>query len=577
MSDIKQIQINGETIYSLEDSKARQDISNLDKKVDEQVNQLKNTTNENTNQINFLEKKIGTIPISVQGLISTMNFCRTDKVYSVDFPKWSMTQASIATKTDANAGLIALPSTSQEYRQNDYDELLWFKTFDVNAIVDDNGVRKITAIKGDPNFSDTEHDVFVCGMSYYEKWTDLGTGYIRYSRTFYPKEGFTICPLCVNRDGSIQPYFLIAKYMMSFKDGIPMSIKNARPSYYTGASSNETISMNNSISHCAKKGKFYSLSLPQEMMGYITTTWWLMFADINSDKTMTGVTGYSFQYNASIVSSEKHNYFPVTKSQANSIDVGSYVSVGIQYVSGSSANSDRSNGDVHKYAFDRKVLKKEALDDNNVAIYIDCEPFATSQVVSGSVTLNCIISSMHYWSGFSDNVKGRTGCPCPTIDGLTNRHFPIVFNGIEMQVGLYEVEAGFSIYTEANTTQELYSLVDASKATTSPTQNQAGYKKISTLKSTNNNNWNYISEFGFENGCIVATQCGVSGSGDTKGVGDAIYISTGNVGDTRELPCLGLLRNWGPCGLCCLSLDVRLGYSGWDIGGRLSLNAVLEG
>lgn len=300
-------------------------------------------------------------------------------------------------------------------------------------------------------------------------------------------------------------------------------------------------------------------------------------ADIKLDKTMTGVTGYSFQYNASIVSDEKHNYFPVTKAQADSIDVGSYVSVGMQYVNGTSAATDRADGAVHKYAFDRKVLKKEVLDDNNVAIYIDCEPFATAQTVSGSVTLNCVISSMHYWSGFSDNVKGRTGCPCPTTAGLTNRHFPIVFNGIEMQVGLYEVEAGFSIYTEANTTQELYSLTDASKATSSLKQNQAGYKKITTLKSTNNNSWNYISEFGFENGCVVATQCGVSGTGDTKGVGDGIYISTGNVGDTRELLCLGGLGGWGPCGLLFLSLDDWLGSYWWDIGGRLSLNAVVEG
>lgn len=610
MSIIDKLNINnGTSDYELADSKARADISTINGKLTtdeagiktnasnisaeitrakaaEKVNSdniATNKTNIATNKTNIdknkasidnLTSSVENNTSSINSLTAMMNFCRTDKVYSIDIPKWSTTQASTATKTDANAGLVALPSTSAEYRQNDYDDLPWFKTFDVNAVVDNNGVRTITAVKGDDNFSDTEKDVFVCGMSYYEKLTDLGNGYIRYSRTFYPKEGFTICPLCVNRDGSTQPYFLIAKYMMSFKNSIPMSIKNARPAFYTGVSTGETISMNNSITHCTKKGKFYSLSLPQEMMGYITTTWWLMFANINSDNTMTGVTGYSWQYTPAVTSSEKHNYFVVTSSQAGNIDVGSYVSVGMQYVNGSSAGSDRYNGAIHKYAFDRQVLKKETLSDGNVAIYVDCDPFATTPDTSGSVTLNCIISSMYYWSGFSDNVKGRTGCPCPTTAGLTNRHFPIVFNGIEMQVGLYEVEAGFSIYTEANTTQELYSLVDASKATTSPTQNQAGYKKISTLKSTNNNNWNYISEFGFENGCVVGTNCGASGTGDTKGVGDAVYISTGSAGNTRELLCLGFLGAWSLCGLCCLDLSGGLGSVGWLIGGHLSLNAV---
>lgn len=72
-----------------------------------------------------------------------------------------------------------------------------------------------------------------------------------------------------------------------------------------------------------------------------------------------------------------------------------------------------------------------------------------------------------------------------------------------------------------------------------------------------------ISEFGFENDCVVGASCGVSGSGDTKGVGDAVYISTGSAGNTRELRCLGDLWNWSPCGLCFLNLYNWLGYYGW--------------
>lgn len=499
----------------------------------------------------------------------------TDKVYSIDIPFWETTQGSAGIKSDDNAGLIALPSTAAEHRQNDYEELPWFKTIDVNAIVDDNGIKKITAVKGDDNFSETgSADVFVCGLAFYEKWSNLGNGYVRYSRCFTPREGYELNKLAYNLDGTKNPFFLIAKYpLVTGDDGLLHSQPNKRCAFRTSDSTTEAISMNDSIACMKKRGKYYSLATFLDN-GYIQTTWLLMFGDISSDKTMTGCTGNSFQFVASIESDELHTYFPVTNSQASSIEIGSYVSVGHEYMSGSSRSNDRYDKRIHEIAFDVKVLKIETLDDNNKAVYLDCDAFSTVHQESGDTQLRCIMSSMHWRTGFNKDVKGRTGSPCPTVAGLTNRRYPIVFQGIEMQLGMYEIMSGFSIITGDNTC-EIYGLADATKAVTAPKQNQAGYIKLSEISITSKNTWNYITHLNFKNGYLCAASCGESGSGSSKGCGDAVNLS-GSVGDTRELLSIGSLGNWGTCGLFCLNLSSRLGNCWWNFGGRLSVNAVLQ-
>ena len=499
----------------------------------------------------------------------------TDKVYSVDIPLWETTQGGTCIKSDDNTGLIALPSTAVEHRQNDYEELPWFKTIDVNAVIDDNGIKKITAVKGDNDFSESgSADVFVCGLAFYEKWSDLGNGYMRYSRCFTPREGYELNKLAYNLDGTKNPFFLIAKYpLVTGDDGLLHSQPNKRCAFRTSDSTTEAISMNDSIAHMKKRGKYYSLATFLDN-GYIQTTWLLMFGDINSDETMTGCTGNSFQFVASIESDELHTYFPVTNSQASSIEIGSYVSVGHEYMSGSSRSNDRYDKRIHEIAFDVKVLKIETLDDNNKAVYLDCDAFSTVHQEFGDTQLRCIMSSMHWRTGFNKDVKGRTGSPCPTVAGLTNRRYPIIFQGIEMQLGVYEVMAGFDIVT-SDGTHEIYGLSDATKAVTNPKQNQAGHTKLSSIAITNKSAWNYIAHLNFESGYLCAASCGESGSGSSKGCGDAVYPS-GNAGETRELLSFGFLRYGDACGLFCLHLNGGLGGYWWHVGGRLSVNAVLQ-
>lgn len=505
---------------------------------------------------------------------------RTGKVYTVKFPLWETSHVSTGEKLDANAGLVCEPSTKTIKGQNDYENIPLFKTYDVNAYVDDEGVRHITAIKGQNNFKDTgKNDVFVLGMSYYEKvWSD--NQYWYYSRTDSPREGYTIARECINRDGSIQPFALYSKYVCGDIDGILYSSKGLMPSRQTSSTAqlgtlNADNSYNGMISAFQKRGKFYSGGMTCDYK-YILTTFYLKYATLNSQSIMAGCTNYSFQYVASIQSEGKSTYFPLTKTQANVIEVGSYVSVGYTHINKS---TDRYHQNMHMYANDVKVLRKEALDDSNVAIYLDVkEPFNTMPVtVADGVISDIYISSMHWRSGFSDDVLDRDGCPCETKSELTNGKFPIVIQGIECMVGGYETYGNaFMDIVDATGKREVYIQNDASLLTTNMTTAKSTYKKSPySIQPQKLNTWNYITriDFDLENGAFVQSNCGQDGSSTTTGFADGLYVDNVSSGK-REFLGLGGFSLGRESGLSCLDAHYGVGTTSWSVLARLSINGV---
>lgn len=505
---------------------------------------------------------------------------RTGKVYTVKFPKWETSHISTGEKLDANAGLICEPSTKTIIGQNDYANIPLFKTYDVNAYVDDEGVRHVTAIKGDKDFKDEgKVDVFVLGMSYYEKvWED--DQYWYYSRTDSPRDGYTIARECINRDGTIQPFALYSKYVCGDIDGILYSSKGLMPSKQTSSTAQlGTLNANNSyngmISAFQKRGKFYSGGMTCDYK-YILTTFYLKYATLNSQSIMAGCTNYSFQYVASVQSEDKSTYFPLTKSQANAVEIGSYVSVGYAHINKS---PDRYYQNMHMYANDVKVLRKEAIDDNNVAIYLDVkEPFNTMPVtIADGVESEIYISSMHWQSGFSDDVLDRDGCPCETKAQLVNGKFPMVIQGIEIMVGGYETYANaFMDIVDATGKREVYIQNDASLLTTNMTTAKTTYKKSPyAIQPTKLNSWNYITriDFDLENGTFVQTNIGQDGSSTTTGFADGVYVDNASSGQ-REFLGFGPLWHGSDAGLSCLDALNGVGTAYWSILARLSINGV---
>ena len=510
---------------------------------------------------------------------------RTGEVYTVKFPKWETSHISTGEKLDANAGLVCEPSTKTIKGQNDYANIPLFKTYDVNAYVDDEGVRHVTAIKGDKNFKDKgKVDVFVLGMSYYEKiWED--DQYWYYSRTDSPREGYTIARECINRDGSIQPFALYSKYVSGFIDKVPYSSKGLIPGRVyssTPLPSEDSFSANNSytnmIANYHKKGNFYCGGMTCDYK-YILSTFYLKYATLNTQSIMYGCASNNFQYKASIQSEDKNTYFPVTKSQATQIEIGSSVSVGYQSKFSSTITVDRAYSNTHRYADDVKVLKKEDIDDNNVAIYLDItEPFNTMPVtIADGVESEIYISSMHWQSGFSDDVLDRDGCPCDTKAQLTNGKFPMVIQGIECMVGGYETYGNaFMDIVDATGKREVYIQNDASQLTTDMTKAKTTYKKSPyAIQPTKANNWNYITriDFDLENGAFVQTNTGQDGSSTTTGFADGVYIDNASSGQ-REFLGFGYLWSGSYAGLSFLNAHDGVGAAYWIILARLSINGV---
>lgn len=564
-------------------------------------NQITNITNKGSEQVQLVEntakKALDSIPSTYTDLQKQVNeidnrttlgsffenmfaLQRTGDIYTVRFPKWETSHSSIGEKLDTNAGLVCEPSTKTIKGQNDYENIPLFKTYDVNAYVDEHGVRHITAIKGQNNFKDTgKNDVFVLGMSYYEKvWEDEQYWY--YSRTDSPREGYTIAREYINRDGTIQPFALYSKYVCGDIDGILYSSKGLMPSRQTSSTAQlGTLNANNSyngmISAFQKRGKFYSGGMTCDYK-YILTTFYLKYATLNSQSIMAGRTNYSFQYVASVQSEDKSTYFPLTKSQANAVEIGSYVSVGYAHINKS---PDRYYQNMHMYANDVKVLRKEAIDDNNVAIYLDVkEPFNTMPVtVADGVISDIYISAMHWHSGFSDDVLDRDGCPCDTNAQLTNGKFPMVIQGIECMVGGYETYANaFMDIVDASGKREVYIQNDASLLTTNMTTAKSTYKKLPySIQPQKLNSWNYITriDFDLENGAFVQTNVGQDGSSTTTGFADGVYVDNVNSGQ-REFLGFGYLGAGYSAGLSCLHASHGDGGAYWYILARLSINGV---
>lgn len=476
---------------------------------------------------------------------------RTGKVYTVRFPLFSKSTSPIGEKMDHNEGLTCNPSTDTIIGQDDYQDIPLFKTYDVNAYSDDNGRIHVTAFKGDKYFKDTgKVDVFVLGMSYYEKyWED--DNYWYYSRTDMPRNGYTLCAECRNTDGSKSSYALYSKYVSGEIDGKPYSSKGLIPK--------RNMSYNVCESYYHSRGKNYGGS-PMYLYKYLMTTFYLKYATLNTQSKIYGCFNYSYQYAASMAENNVKRIV-LTTAQAANIVVGSYVSIGDK---GSNSSVDRGNSYMHNKAEEVEVISKTTVDDSHVAINIDSP-------TSFNTTTTTYLSTMHWKSGFSDKVLGRDG----SIGDLTSGKYPMVLQGIELAVGGYEVAGNaFMDIVSSTGKRDIYVTNDNSKIVTNVTNAKATYNKSkNSSQPTTLSAWNYITKMALdeENGMFNVIECGNSGSGSATGFCDGFYVDSATSGQ-REFLLLGNLGAAAIGGLSCVAAYYSLSNAGWNVLARLSIS-----
>ena len=488
---------------------------------------------------------------------------RTGKVYQTKLWKFASNPTSTGEKLLDNAGLVFEPSTDTEEGQSDYlnGQHPLFEWVYVNYIRDSDGTARPTAIEGMESFQESGSvDVGAMQMSFWFRWDASNPEYdlITISDLPHPELGLEPWVECVKADGTVLPWCIGDAYFSGVAtDGLLRSQPNLKPA--------RAQSHNNMITNYQQKGDGYWGA------GSCHNAFQIIFNAIkgntkNSQTLYAGCTSYNYQYEAAIQSADAHTYFPVTNAQAANLVVGSFVSIGYGSNSNGAVNQDRGQASVHAYADDVKILSIETLDDDNMAVFLDIpeeDAFTTvPHVHTEELSAPIILSTMHWWSGATNSVKGRNdGSP----GSNTNGKYPYRVQGREYAVGGYMVASDTVMDLQADFTKKVlvapkgvaHSSVDATIRST--------YTEIGIMPAAaagNNADW-WIGDFKLDMD-TGAWYPAAEGSGSSQGTGDRNYSGgSGATGGTREYLQGGNLGNGSNAGSSFLHCGVRLGNAGW--------------
>lgn len=467
------------------------------------------------------------------------------KVYGVRFPKYTYSNTPTGVKTRDNANLTIEISTNDKAGRDDYAALPAFRTWDVNATVDDDGVPHVTAIDGlDNRFKrdGSNGDVYVMTCPGYYKLESTSThNEFLYSDTQY--DGYAPLPGVLLPDGSKRPCLLFAKYAASLdSQQRPLSVSGKEIDREFG-------SQNRAIDYALKKGKGYAGRCAGDTF-YVQLMLMLKYATKNSD-----VLGGCWQYTPQTAVTNAETGVKrviIATSYANNFDVGSTVNVG--------TDKERNNAGNYSAARARTILSKTAIDASNTALNLDGTPITT--------TTACFVSSMPWKTGATDKLLGTDGRPSAASAA---NHQPIRLQGIELFNGIYESDADLianAVKDNDNLGRiELYRVFDITKASKTSTANYTKIGEFTARDKTTNDSWRYAEDFTLSNGVIIPTGLNAT---STTGMCDAIGANPLTSQGLRQVRRFGLLWDGAACGAFAANLRNDLANRRWNIGGRIS-------
>ena len=447
---------------------------------------------------------------------------RTGKVYQTKLWKFATNPTSTGVKQLDNESLVFEPSTDTEEGQDDYlnGQHPLFEWVHCNYIRDADGTARPVAIEGMDDYKTSGAvDVGAMQMCFYWKWDSSNAEYdlITISDTPHPELG--LVPWCesVKADGTVLPWCIGSAYVSGeASDGLLRSQPGLKPA--------RSQSHNNMITNYQQKGDGYWGA------GAVRNTFQFIFNAIkgntkNSQTLYQGCTNYSYQYEAAVQSAESHTYFPVTNAQAASLVVGSYVSVGYAGNNNGAENRDRGQTTVHAYADDVKILSIETLDESNMAVYLDIPEEAAfntqPHVYTEDFSAPIILSTMHWWSGSTDAVKGRHD---GSLGSNTDSKHPYRVQGREYAVGAYIVASDTVIDLQADYTKHVLVAPKGVPHSSSDATIRSTYTQIGTIPAAeagNNADW-WIGDAGLDEG-TGSWYPSAEGSSSSQGCGDRCY------------------------------------------------------
>ena len=522
-------------LSNYDDTTVKQDIANLKtNKVDKVVFE------DFVNNVNtkFIESGLGIL--------------RTGKLYGVKVWKSASNPSTILEKTRDNANLVCEPSTDTVAGVDDYADIQLFQWAKCNYKRYDDGFAYPVAIEGDGNYKETgDVDCGAIQPTFWYGYVDSDE-YKELIISDSPNNSLGLKPWeqAVRADGTVMPYFIQSRYpSVVGSDGL----LHSQP----GNKISRNHSHNSMITNYQKKGAGY-WGAGSDRYTFAQIFMMIKYGVKSIQKKMNGVCSWNIQYKASVESDVPNTYFPVTNAQADSLQVGLCVSVGYgQESSNGSVNIDRGIGTMHTYADDVKILKIEPLDDNNKAVYLDCEPFTTSPISGQYATQYIYMSSMHAHAGDTDSVIGhRDGSPVSNSDG---RH-PFRIQGIEYLHGAWIVASDTVMFFREDYSKDVYKAPRGVAHSTNDTTIKETYTLVGNIIANNGSDF-WVGDVDHVEGVWFPTSVV---SSDQQGMGDRCYAGGQNTSGSREYLQGGNLWSGSNDGLACLDCGGWLGYAHWD-------------
>lgn len=482
-----------------------------------------------------------------QALSNYFALRRNGLVFTTKIYKYATSTSPVGVKMNANENMVCEPSVGRTKGRDDYEQYGLFHHFTCNFSVDENGFNHVEALEGQTGF--TKYGKVQVGEVTMSAWFGIEdtAEAVLYHYSDSQTE-LTPHPMkeSINPDGTLSPFMIHAKYVAGDIEGAPYSSKGLAPA--NGCQAEEAknpVSYTGMIVYMHKLGGHYCGTTSWDLF-YRQLMMIIKYGTTHSQSIMAGCTSYTAQY-MNLVEGTGVTRVILTKSQAASYVVGSYVSIGEM---GEATNNDRYYAYMHNLAYSVKILKIEDVDDVNAAIYVDApEAFDT--------TLTTCISTMPWRSGSTDEVAGSDG----SLGNNTNGKYAFKIQGIETGVGAYEVLGNVvtDIVTgeDGNPARDVYVCQDASTLSSTIATVRASYKKAIAQVPYTEASWRYITEETTDTDLGIMIPTG-TGAGSTTGFADGLYTDTGTSGQ-REWLALGALSLGAVAGLWILRA-----YYGWS-------------
>ena len=487
-----------------------------------------------------------------------------DKVYGVKLPLFETSISPQGEYIEDSVGLTISNSTDEDVGQNDFAKTPQFWCVEVAAEKNADGSHTIYACEfiddinvvrnGGPD--NGKHLVWVLQKNtYVNEYEESGYSYIKIQ--CHPAENFVQWPQGTDRTGHTYSYIANPKYAAGIDDEGNIGGR-------TGLKPTSYMSMNQTIQAWRARGSQYSGS------SACFYKWaYIMFALLTAKKgDDVGCNNYDYQY-AAAVSESGVSRIILTADQAANLYVGSNVIVG-----DTEGSKDRSQAAMYSLVKLRKISSIEEVTieedaSSYKAVYIDVPEGTTFNTIAGTT----YISTMPYYSGWTDTVKGTIG----TRYGTNLNIQPYLLQKVELMNGAYNYASDeLDQWSQQDETHYLYSYYlceDQTKVSTNGTVTDDYTKKenatltIDTAVYTTNNSWYYIEDNLTDNNFKMLSPKKISTSaGSGTGTRDAFYLSYVASG-VRASIVWAALWDGGFAGLSCRFSDFGPSWALWHYAG----------